>query len=97
MIKTIKVTNITDIPRIEDAVPHKGGISDCEYEESEDEEFFSRNKLMRKMSKKEEKEFPMVAADSVICQSYYTARVEKCNGCRFAVDGCEKVFYMSAG
>lgn len=97
MIKTIETTKIADIPRIEDVVPYKGGLFDCEYEEDEDEEFFSRNKLMRKMSKKEEKEFPIIAAGSVICQSYYTARVEKCNGCRFAVDGCEKVFYMSAG
>lgn len=56
-----------------------------------------RCKGMRKMSKEEEKKFPRIVVDSVMCQFYHTARFERCNGCDFAVAGCERVFDMSAG
>jgi hypothetical protein len=54
-------------------------------------------KGMRKMSLKQQKKFPIIATDSLICQSYYTARCKKCVGCSFAIDGCEKVVEMAAG
>jgi hypothetical protein len=54
-------------------------------------------KGMRKMSLKLQKKFPTVVVDSLVCQSYYTARCEKCVGCSFAIDGCEKIVEMAAG
>lgn len=52
---------------------------------------------MRKMTKEEEKRFPDIAIESLKCQSYHIARFEICNGCDFAITGCERVFRMSAG
>jgi hypothetical protein len=66
----------------------------CE-EENDDEKLPFKG--MRKMTSKQEKEFPMVATDSMICQSYYIAACKRCVGCSFAISGCEKVFEMSAG
>lgn len=60
-------------------------------------ELSERYKGMRKMGKKNEKKFPGIVADSIRCQSYHIARCERCNGCDFAINGCEKVFEMSAG
>lgn len=54
-------------------------------------------KGMRKMTTSQEKKFPLIATDSLICQSYYVAACKRCVGCSFAVSGCEKVFEMSAG
>ena len=54
-------------------------------------------KRMKKMNKKDEEKFPGVVADSIRCQMYYISKCEKCNGCEFAVEGCEKVVEMSAG
>lgn len=70
----------------------------CDYfDEDEDDVLPVRHKGMRKMSKKEEKMFPKIAVDSLKCQSYHIARFEICEGCEFAISGCEKVFRMSAG
>ena len=54
-------------------------------------------KRMKKMNKKDEEKFPGIVADSIRCQMYYTSKCERCNGCEFAVEGCEKVVEMSAG
>lgn len=54
-------------------------------------------KGMRKMTASQEKKFPLIAADSLICQSRYIAIFERCAGCSFAIKGCEKVVEMSAG
>lgn len=61
-------------------------------EEDETIENIEKPDLMKKMSKKQMKKFPKLLAHSVICQSYYTARCEKCNGCDLAIPGCEKIF-----
>lgn len=66
-------------------------------EEDDVEEFPFRNKGMRKMTQVEEKKFPGIVADSLRCQYYHVARFERCNGCDFAINGCEKIFAMSAG
>lgn len=70
-------------------------VDDREYYE-EDEIFENKNKkdFMKKMSKKQMKKFPKVVDYSIICQSHYIARFEKCTGCDLAVPGCEKVFAM---
>lgn len=60
-------------------------------------EFLERCKGMKKMNKKDEERFPEIVADSIRCQSYHIARFERCNGCDFAIAGCENVFEMSAG
>ena len=54
-------------------------------------------KGMKKMNKKDAKNFPSIVAGSVRCQMYYIAKFERCYGCDFAVEGCEKVVEMSAG
>lgn len=66
----------------------------CEEEDNDVELPFQG---MRKMTVKQEKEFPMIVVDSMICQSRYIARFERCTGCSFAIGGCEKVVEMSAG
>ncbi len=65
------------------------------YEEDDDIELPFKG--MRKMTVSQEKKFPLIAADSLICQSYYVAACKRCVGCSFAISGCEKVFEMSAG
>ena len=68
------------------------------FDEGEEmEESSERFKCMRKISKKNEKRFPAIVLGSIVCQSYHIARCEKCDGCDFAINGCEKVFEMSAG
>jgi len=47
---------------------------------------------MKKMSLKQMREHPRLVNHSIICQSYYFARYEKCTGCDLAIPGCEKVF-----
>lgn len=54
-------------------------------------------KGMRKMTTEQQKKFPDIVVDSLVCQSYYTAMCERCVGCSFAIDGCEKVVEMAAG
>lgn len=61
------------------------------------EDIPSAFKGMRKMSKKDEEKFPSVVAGSIRCQMYYASKCERCNGCGFAVEGCEKIVAMSAG
>ncbi len=56
-----------------------------------------RCKGMKKMTVTEEKKFPMIVAESIRCQSFHISRCERCNGCDFAISGCENVFEMSAG
>lgn len=50
--------------------------------------------VMKKMSKKMMKKFPILIDQSIICQSYYISRFEKCEGCDTAISGCEKIFEM---
>ena len=50
---------------------------------------------MKKMSKGMMKKFPILVDDSILCQSLYVSKCERCNGCELAVDGCEKVFSLS--
>lgn len=54
-------------------------------------------KGMRKMTTEQQKKFPMIAVDSLLCQSYYISVCKKCSGCSFAINGCEKIVEMSAG
>ncbi len=54
-------------------------------------------KGMRKLTIEQQRKFPDIVVDSLGCQSYYTARCQKCVGCSFAIDGCEKVVEMAAG
>ena len=63
----------------------------------EDEDVELPFKGMRKLTADQQKKFPMIVADSMICQSYYVAACKRCNGCSFAINGCEKVVEMSAG
>lgn len=76
----------------------KGYFVDPFDEEDDDdiENVINRRKGMRKMTEYEEKKFPGIVADSIRCMSYHIARFEKCDGCDFAVTGCEKVFHMCA-
>lgn len=67
-------------------------------EECDDvDETFLAFRGMKKMSKKDEEKFPNIVADSIRCQMYYFSKFERCNGCEFAVEGCEKIVAMSAG
>jgi len=50
--------------------------------------------VMKKMNKKMMKKFPVLVDQSIICQSYYISRFEKCEGCDTAISGCEKIFDM---
>lgn len=68
-----------------------------EYSCGEDDDVELPYKGMRKMTASQEKKFPLIAGDSLICQSHYIARFERCKGCSFAIKGCEKVVEMSAG
>lgn len=54
-------------------------------------------KGMKKMTEEQQRKFPMIVTDSMICQSYYIATCKRCIGCSFAINGCEKVVEMSAG
>ena len=54
-------------------------------------------KGMRKLTLRQQKKFPNIVTDSMICQAQYIAKCEHCNGCDCAIDGCEKVVYMPAG
>lgn len=40
------------------------------------------------------KKFPILVNQSIVCQSYYISRFEKCEGCDTAISGCEKIFEM---
>ncbi len=64
--------------------------------DEDDEEFPFRITGMRKMSKIEKEKFPGIVADSIRCQLYHVSRFERCNGCNFAIEGCEKVIEESA-
>lgn len=44
----------------------------------------------------EEEKFPGIVADSIRCQLYHVSRFVRCNGCNFAIEGCEKVIEESA-
>lgn len=65
--------------------------------EEEDDDVELPFQGMRKMTARQEKKFPMIVTDSMICQSYYISTCKKCTGCSFAIRGCEKVVEMSAG
>ncbi len=54
-------------------------------------------KGMRKLTMKQQKNFPMIVTDSMVCQLYYISTCKRCEGCSFAINGCEKVVGMSAG
>ena len=54
-------------------------------------------KGMKKLTPRQQKKFPDIVTESMICQEYYIARCEKCDGCDCAITGCEKVVHMSAG
>lgn len=72
-------------------------MSVMEYSCEEDDDVELPFQGMRKMTARQEKKFPMVVTDSMICQSYYISACKKCTGCSFAISGCEKVVEMSAG
>lgn len=79
---------------IEYAQPLIGNHADDVDDEIESQPEF---KGMRKLTHKQQKKFPNIVVDSMICQESYMARCERCNGCDCAIDGCEKVVYMPAG
>lgn len=68
-----------------------------EYSCEEDDDVELPFQGMRKMTVEQQKKFPMIVTDSMICQSYYISACKRCDGCSFAISGCEKVVEMSAG
>lgn len=75
---------------------HVAYVEDPFDDDETEELFLHRNKGMRKMTEFEEKKFPLIVVDSIRCQSFHISRFERCDGCDFAINGCEKVFDMSA-
>lgn len=65
--------------------------------EEDDGEVDLPYKGMRKMTIEQQKKFPLIVTDSMICQSHYISTCKRCSGCSFAINGCEKVVEMSAG